>query len=84
MSALPLTLKLATYPERCGSPAPSGCPFTTVQPVPYGQPADIVYQRYTADFSDLCARPFVLVGSRRGFKTLKAAVAALKRERGIG
>lgn len=84
MNALPLVLTLATYPERCHSPAESGCPFTTVQPVPYGASADIAYQRYTQDFSDLCARPFVLTGSRRRFKTLKAAVAAWKRERGIG
>ena len=83
MSAV-YTFKLATYPERVGGALQSGCPFTAVETVPYGQPADIEYKRYTANFVDLNSRPYMLTQSGRKFSTIKAAVAALKRERRIG
>lgn len=43
--------------------------------VPYGEPADITYQKYTKDYSARNSRPFVT--KRAGYASLEAAVKAL-------
>lgn len=81
----PYQFTMAHYPDRAGFTAwDTGCPFTTVTAVPYDQPADIVFIKYTADYSRMNARPYKLAASGRQFASIKSAVAALKKERGLG
>lgn len=78
------TLKLSTYPRNAGKTLSVGDPFFDVLTVPYGEPADITFNRFTKDYSTRNARPYYLTGSKRQFSTLKAAVKAWKKERSIG
>jgi hypothetical protein len=84
MTTAPLTVKLATYPVNVSQAHDSGCPFTAVEPVPHGQPADIEFKKHLQNYKDRSKRPYRLTQSRRSFATLKSAVAAYKAERKIG
>lgn len=77
MTALPRIIKLATYPTACDRP-PQLLYGVELMRVPYGTPADITYQRYTADFRHRNARPYKT--SRSAYGSLEAAIKAIIKE----
>ena len=66
--------KLATKPAHAGISrmVRVGNVWHDVDYVPYGQTADVVYQKYTKDYRNLNSRPFVTKSA--SYKTLQAAV----------
>lgn len=74
---------LETYPDHAGktSALTVGDKLVTVQRVAYGNQADIEFRKYTQDYKRQNGRPFILIKSRRQFKTLENAVKALLAER---
>lgn len=81
-------IKLSTKPDNAGKTSMvkvrvgGGDVTYYVDRVPYGEPAQITFQKFTQDYRNYNARPFVLTKSRRQFKTLEAAVKALVKENG--
>lgn len=74
--------KLASYAPHAGSTRLVRIAKVThyVDYVTFNEESDIVFRKFTKDYSGTSARPFMLTKSRRQFKTLEAAVKALVKE----
>lgn len=70
----------ATYPKHAGRTrlVHVGSVTHYVDYVPFGQPSDIVHQKFTKDYSTTSSRPFVT--KRSAYGSLEAAVKALVKQ----